>query len=140
MFQNLRAELCWLLRLRFQRTYEAVEGIVTDWNAEDLISIPFHPKMIADLSMPLQKPTSTGKIRIESKEEMRSRGVISPDWFDMLVYLFAPGIAPTIFSKTEQTLDQPPVFNPAGSGTLDNQGRVRVPRGQSVQSFNVFGN
>lgn len=141
MFQNLRAELCWMLRLRFQRTYEAVEGITTKWNPEDLISIPFHPKLIADLSMPLQKPTSTGKIRIESKDEMRSRGITSPDWFDMLIYLFAPSRPTTIMTRSETSidLDPSPHHSMSNAGTVDGHGRMRVPDTNSVQVYNVFG-
>lgn len=89
MFLNRRAELYWLLRLRFERTYEAVNGIA-EYEPEDLISIPFHSDMIAQLSIPKKKTTLTGKIAIESKDEMRKRGVGSPDWADMLAYLFSP--------------------------------------------------
>lgn len=88
-FLNLRAE-CWmLLRRRFERTYEFVtEG--TPHAPEDLISIPNHPDLIAQLSLPLLQSTETGKIKLESKADMRKRGVASPDFADALAYREAP--------------------------------------------------
>ena len=138
MFHNRRAELYWLLRLRFERTYEMVNSIAVH-PVEDLISIPFHAGLIADLSIPLRKATQTGKIRIESKEEMRARGVVSPDWADMLVYLFAPQ-SPSIYTSVQQTsieIAPTAAVKPLGSGTLDNQGRVR-PQRASAQTIRIY--
>ena len=36
--------------------------------------------------MPLTQKTATGKIKIESKEDMKKRGIQSPDHADALVY------------------------------------------------------
>lgn len=83
-FANLKAELWWRLRTRFERTYEYVtQGIKHP--PEDLISIPNCPQLIADLSLPLYNTTETGKIKIESKESLKRRGVKSPDYADALV-------------------------------------------------------
>ncbi len=83
-FANLKAELWWKLRQRFERTYEhVVQGIVH--LPEDLISIPHHPQLIADLSLPLHEQTETGKIRIEAKASLRRRGIKSPDFAEALV-------------------------------------------------------
>lgn len=85
IFLNLRAELYWKLRRRFEKTYEFVrQGIPHP--PEELISIPNHPGLIAELSMPLTQKTATGKLKIESKEDMRARGIQSPDHADALVY------------------------------------------------------
>ena len=56
-----------------------------------MISIPDDPQLIAELSLPLYQFTGSGKIRIEGKEDMRRRGVKSPDRADALMYSFAPG-------------------------------------------------
>jgi phage terminase large subunit len=89
VFLNLRAELWWLLRCRFERAYEyRAQGV--NHRPEDMVSIPAHPDLVAQLSLPLYSYTSTGKIRIESKEDMRRRGVKSPDFADALVYAFFP--------------------------------------------------
>ncbi|HEU4754371.1 MAG TPA: hypothetical protein VFU47_14785, partial [Armatimonadota bacterium] len=92
-FLNLRAELWWLLRARFERAYECRElGVMHP--PEDMISIPDLPALIADLSLPLYQRTETGKIKLESKAEMRKRGVKSPDYGDSLAYTMAPTVEP----------------------------------------------
>lgn len=88
-FHNYRAEIWWLLRTRFERTWEhVVKGI--DHPPEDMISIPNHSQLIMELSTPKRKYTDRMKIKIESKDEMRQRGVKSPDFADMVAMLFAP--------------------------------------------------
>ncbi|MBD2492533.1 hypothetical protein [Aulosira sp. FACHB-615] len=82
-FANKRAELWGIMRDRFRKTYDHVNGI-TVHPTEELISIPNDTRLIAQLSQPLGKRSSTGKILIESKEDMRRRGVDSPDFADSL--------------------------------------------------------
>jgi phage terminase large subunit len=83
-FMNLKAELWWKLRRRFERAYEYVEmGIQHD--PMDMISIPDHPDLIAQLSVVQHYETETGKVRIESKKELKARGVSSPDFAEALV-------------------------------------------------------
>lgn len=91
IFINLRAELWWLLRTRFEKTYEFVNG--TEHPLKELISIPNHGMLIGQLSQPLVFYDDSGKIRLESKKEMARRGVQSPDYADALVYAFAPATA-----------------------------------------------
>jgi phage terminase large subunit len=87
-FLNFRAELWWLVRARFERAYEYVTLGVAH-APEDMISIPDHPQLIAELSLPTYSLTETGKVRIEGKEQMRRRGVKSPDHADALATSFA---------------------------------------------------
>lgn len=88
-FLNLRAELWWLARTRFEKTYErVVEGIAHP--DEDCISVPNEPELIAQLSQPKAFRTETGKIKIESKEAMSKRGIASPDFADAFVMALAP--------------------------------------------------
>jgi phage terminase large subunit len=86
-FLNLRAELWWKLRTRFERAYEFKEH-GTNHPPEDMISIPDDPELIAQLSSPLAKATDTGKIKLESKDDMRRRGVKSPDRGDAVALAF----------------------------------------------------
>jgi hypothetical protein len=81
---NLKAELWWRLRCRFEKAYEHVTQEV-DHPPEDMISIVDHPQLIAELSLPSVEYTENGKIRIESKEKLRRRGVKSPDFTEALV-------------------------------------------------------
>lgn len=87
-FINVRAEMWWALRVRFEKAYEyVVEG--KEHPYEEMISIPNHPQLIAELSMPLVKYTGDGgRIQLESKKDMRKRGVKSPDFGDGLALAF----------------------------------------------------
>lgn len=88
-FLNLRAELWWLLRARFEKAYEFRERGLQH-PPEEMISLPDDSRLIADLSLPLYQRTESGKIQIESKDKMKRRGVKSPDFADALAYAFAP--------------------------------------------------
>lgn len=89
LFKNLRAELWWLLRRRFEKTYEHVNG-ERSHPLDELISIPNHPTLIAQLGQPLRRFNDSGKIVIESKEDMQRRGIKSPDFADGINYAFSP--------------------------------------------------
>jgi hypothetical protein len=88
-FLNLRAEIWWNLRVRFEKAYEFREKGIRH-PVEEMISILDCPQLIAELSMCLKEYTNTGKLKVESKDEMRARGVASPDYADALTMCFAP--------------------------------------------------
>lgn len=88
-FGNLKAEAWWALRTRFERTYEFVEQGVKH-PIDELISLPNHPQLIAEVSIPKVEFNDKGKIVIESKKQLRQRGVKSPDYAEALVLLFCP--------------------------------------------------
>lgn len=111
LFVNRRAELYWMLRDRFRKTFEMANG-ATCYEPEEMISIPFHAELISQLSMPLMQRASNGKIKIESKDDMKKRGIKSPDWADMTVYLFAPEALAPFAATTTQTVDQPSPMQP----------------------------
>jgi hypothetical protein len=73
-FANARAEWYWGLRERFE---------VNDIDLDDDEELAFQ------LSNIKYKPNSRGQIIIESKEDMKKRGLKSPDKADMVMMLFA---------------------------------------------------
>lgn len=77
-FINARAEWFWGLRERFEQG--------------DIDLDPDDDEMAAALGSLRYKFTSRGQVQIESKDEMRKRGLPSPDRADalMLVYAFVP--------------------------------------------------
>ena len=91
-FANLKAELWWRLRARVERTYQYVtQGIMHP--EEDLLSLPEGADteaLIAQLSGVRYFETETGKIIVESKMQLRDRGVASPDIAEALVLSFSP--------------------------------------------------
>jgi phage terminase large subunit len=101
-FHNARAEWWGCLHERFKKTYDHVNGLA-DHPLDELISIPNHATLIAQISSPKRKFTSAGKILVESKDEMRARGIGSPDFADMLAYLFIPRPVPLRYTPHAST-------------------------------------
>ena len=77
-YLNLRAEL-WFA--------------VKDWLTKRDCRIPEDDELAAELASPQYKYTSSGKIKIESKDEMRKRGIKSPDKADALALTMASSAA-----------------------------------------------
>ncbi len=58
---------------------------------ERLGSIPQDDALIAELTAPTYTFTSTGKMVVESKADMKKRGLRSPDLADAFLLTFASG-------------------------------------------------
>lgn len=56
---------------------------------EGVVEVPNRPDLTDDLLSIRKKPNATGKLRLETKEEMRKRGLKSPDVGDALALTFA---------------------------------------------------
>ena len=95
LFINLKAELFYTVRDRFRMSYELAlwrqgdpAGIPHD--PVECISIPDDPELIAQLSSILFTESTSGRVQIESKADMKERGVKSPDKAESAIYTFAP--------------------------------------------------
>jgi hypothetical protein len=73
LYSNLRCEM-W--------------GEMKDW-LEGNVELPNNAELFEDLTVIKKKPNVNGKLRLETKEEMRRRGVRSPDVGDALALTFA---------------------------------------------------
>ncbi|MEP6756636.1 MAG: hypothetical protein ABJA67_14115, partial [Chthonomonadales bacterium] len=83
-FINRRAEIYWRLRERFQ---------------SGEISLPENRQMADELASLRYDIASNGKIKMESKDDMKKRGVGSPDIADMLAMLFDPFNEPLLETR-----------------------------------------
>lgn len=86
-FRNKRTENMWNLRERFRKTYEHRNNI-RHYDYSELISIPNDKKLTTQISQP-KRVYSGAKIGVESKKEMKTRGVKSPDYLDSLADAFS---------------------------------------------------
>lgn len=90
-FANAKAQACWSLRTRFQKTWRAVTGETpfADVRQDELISIPSKLPNLDKLCMELSRPTHTvngaGKISIDKMPD----GTRSPNLFDACMIRFA---------------------------------------------------
>jgi len=93
-FKNKRAQYWWYLRDRMEATYNSVmKGIYTDPDKMISFSSEIPAKVLratkAELSRVQRKRGENSFIQIESKEDMKKRGVKSPNIGDALVMCFA---------------------------------------------------
>lgn len=93
-FANAKAQGWWDLRVRFQRTFRAVElvkaGQPNPYSLDDLILIDGNmaqlAKLTGELSQPTYTPNTAGKIVIDKAPE----GTRSPNLADAVMILYAP--------------------------------------------------
>lgn len=74
------------MRLRDELWFEA-----RDWFASRAVTMPDDDVLIAELVGPKYKIESSGKIKVESKDDMKKRGVKSPNRADAFCLTFAGG-------------------------------------------------
>lgn len=89
-FANRKAQSWWSLRLRFQRTFQAVvKG--KEFNPDEIISIsttcPNYRKLVVELSQPTYGLNGAGKILIDKSPD----GAKSPNLADSAMMRFSPG-------------------------------------------------
>jgi hypothetical protein len=75
-FSNRRTEMWWYLRMRFERGLIYLPPNVAD-------------QLIRDLVAPEYTISSSGRIKMQTKEDMLLKGIKSPDWGDSLVLAYA---------------------------------------------------
>ncbi|MNT53015.1 hypothetical protein D3C72_1900790 [compost metagenome] len=93
MFGNLKAEVWWLVRTAIQRTHEHVLWLTGKGGKEhdvtELMALPSGDKdsdqLCLELSLVKWGRNDKGKIVIERKEELKRRGINSPDYADALM-------------------------------------------------------
>ena len=86
---NQRAECWYSLRERIRKTYLVVTG-QKDYPVSELISLPDDQELLLDLLKPQFKYKGV-KMLLESKKDMKKRGLSSPDKGDSLAYCCKPG-------------------------------------------------
>lgn len=105
MFMNAKAQGWWTLRDGFYNAWKARSG--RDYDPDKVISISSQierrvlEKLKAELAQP-RREYMNGKIRIEPKDKMKRRGIVSPNLADSAVMAFAPldsGPAAMVFKK-----------------------------------------
>ncbi len=91
MFANLKAQGWGLLGDRFRNTWQARNGLPHD--PELLISIPSGLPMVDKLKGELSAPrreSVNGRMKVESKKSLKTRGIPSHNLADAVVMAFAP--------------------------------------------------
>lgn len=92
-YTNLKAQMWWIVSQRFQNTYNAViHGQV--FEESDLIfidgSIVGLEQLITELSTPRKSFDNAGRVMVESKQDLKKRGISSPNKADAFVMANLP--------------------------------------------------
>ena len=90
-FVNARAEWTWALKERFEQGDADID--------------PTDEDLAAQLGALRYKVTPRGQILIESKDDMRKRGLPSPDRADALMLTAGPGVLPDTVVDSDDLLD-----------------------------------
>jgi|HubBroStandDraft_5_1064220.scaffolds.fasta_scaffold46706_1 phage terminase large subunit len=95
-FTNLKADIAWIAREFFKNTHEMALWLMKEpggieHKVTELISIPrAATTLIAQLSCFKWFRSEKGQIQIESKDELKKRGIASPDEWEALSLTFVP--------------------------------------------------
>lgn len=98
-FGNLKAELWWLARTGLQRTHEHVMFLEGKEGGkrhplDDLIALPHgdpeSDRLCMQLSLVKWERNEKGKIMIEKKDDLKKRGIASPDHAEAFILTLAP--------------------------------------------------
>lgn len=91
-FSNVKAQAWWLLADRFRETYNALNG--EKYDPDKIISIssamPNLEALKTELSSPLRDFDNAGRVKVESKKDLKTRGIKSPNIADAFVMCYAP--------------------------------------------------
>lgn len=93
-FRDIKIQLWWRARERFQATHEFMQYIDGDPEGVphelfELIALCDCAELSAELSMPLWFKNDKGLMILESKKQLAKRGVKSPDYADALILTLA---------------------------------------------------
>jgi len=77
---------------RFMRLRDELWFRARDWLAEGSAKLADDDALIAELTAPKYKIESSGKVKVEAKDEMKKRGLRSPDLADAFCLTFAGGL------------------------------------------------
>lgn len=92
-FENLKAQSWWMVADRFRNTYNAInKGL--EFKEDELISISSDIDnlaiLVTELSTPKRRFSKSGKVMVESKEDLKKREVESPNDADAFISAFSP--------------------------------------------------
>ncbi|MHC5174336.1 PBSX family phage terminase large subunit [Serratia rhizosphaerae] len=103
-FANIKAQAWWLVADRFRNTYNVINGKEKreSFTDDQLISIdsdcPLLDKLKFELSTPKRDFDKNGRVKVETKDDLKKRDIPSPNVADAFIMAFAPVEAPLVIS------------------------------------------
>ncbi len=88
-FSNVKAQAWWLVADRLRNTHDYMVNGNTDYKPDDLISlssnIPNIESLISELTTPRRDFDKAGRVKVESKDDLKKRDIISPNKADAFI-------------------------------------------------------
>ena len=88
-FSNVKAQAWWLVADRLRNTHDFLINNNTDYNADDLISISSDisniESLISELTTPRRDFDKAGRVKVESKDDLKKRDIMSPNKADAFI-------------------------------------------------------
>jgi len=88
-FSNLKSQAWWLVADRLRNTYDYVVNGNHDYSSDELISISSGIEnlegLLTELSTPFKDFDKSGRVKVESKQDLKDRGIKSPNRADSFI-------------------------------------------------------
>jgi len=88
-FSNVKAQAWWLVADRLRNTHDYIVNGNTDYKPDDLISlsskIPHIESLISELTTPRRDFDKAGRVKVESKDDLKKRDIMSPNKADAFI-------------------------------------------------------
>ena len=102
MFANIKAQAWWLVADRLKNTYNAVRNGQV-FEVDEMIFIdstmPNVDQLIDELSTPKRDFDNAGRVKVESKADMKKRDIASPNLADAFIMAFLPVSGAALWAK-----------------------------------------
>ena len=88
-FSNVKAQAWWLVADRLRNTYDYLHNGNKNYNSDDLISISSNinniEALISELTTPRRDFDKAGRVKVESKDDLKKRDIMSPNLADSFI-------------------------------------------------------
>lgn len=102
MFANIKAQAWWLVADRLKNTYNAVRNGQV-FEVDEMIFIdstmPNVDQLIDELSTPKRDFDNAGRVKVESKADLKKREIASPNLADAFIMAFLPVSGAALWAK-----------------------------------------
>ena len=88
-FSNVKAQAWWLVADRLRNTYDYLHNGNKNYHADELISISSNidklEALISELTTPRRDFDKAGRVKVESKDDLKKRDIMSPNLADSFI-------------------------------------------------------
>jgi len=88
-FSNVKAQAWWLVADRLRNTYDYVHNNNHNYHSDELISISSNinklEALISELTTPRRDFDKAGRVKVESKDDLKKRDIMSPNLADAFI-------------------------------------------------------